>query len=85
MFELVDLILTSPIGAFILAGLQDVFYAILIVSDCDDCGFEDLGKLLFGGLILAVVVGIAVSFLWRRWQSRDSGFISIQQKSGPSA
>ena len=66
-----------------MAGLaQDVIYAALIVSDCDECGFNDLGKLLFGGLILAVMVGIAVSLLLRRAREKDAAsteFVSIRE------
>lgn len=47
MFQLFDLIMTSPIGVFIAGMAQEVIYAALIVSDCDECGFNDLGKLLF--------------------------------------
>src|SRR3981081_4615113 len=36
MFQLVELILASPIGAFVFARLQDALYAILVLSDCDD-------------------------------------------------
>ena len=81
MFQLFEMILASPIGAFILAGLQDSLYAILIVADCDDCGFNDLGELLFGGVILAVLFGVAVSIFWRRLKgnnSRASEFVSIR-------
>jgi hypothetical protein len=81
MFELLDLILNSPIGAAILAGLQDSLYALIVLSDCDECGFNDLGTLLFGGLVLAVLVGVALSILLRRMKVRDSatsGFVSIR-------
>ena len=66
MFQLFDLIMTSPIGVFIAGLAQDVIYAALIVSDCDECGFNDLGKLLFGGMLAAIIVGVAVSILLRR-------------------
>ena len=82
MFELVLMILASPVGAAILAGFQDSLYALVVLSDCDECGFNDLGKLLFGGLILAVLVGIAVSLLLRRAKEKDSassGFVSIRR------
>jgi hypothetical protein len=69
MLELLELIIASPLGAAAGAALQNLLAAI-IVSDCDDCGFNDLGKLLFGGLILAIAVGIASSLIWRR--ARDS-------------
>jgi hypothetical protein len=81
MFQLFEMVLVAPIVAFIFAGLQDSLYAILIVADCDDCGFNDLGKLLFGGVILAIVVGVAVSIFWRRVRgnnSRASEFVSIR-------
>jgi len=80
MFQLFDLIITSPIGVFFAGVMQDVIYTALIVSDCDECGFNDLGKLLFGGVIAAIIVGVAVSILVRRAkESRpdESQFVSI--------
>ena len=70
MLELLELIIASPLGAAAGAALQNSLYAAIVLSECDDCGFNDLGKLLFGGVILAIVVGIAGSLLWRR--SRDN-------------
>ena len=81
MFQLFDLIMTSPIGVFIAGMVQDVIYAALIVSDCDECGFNDLGKLLFGGIFAAIVVGVAVSILLRRAKKGrpdESQFVSIR-------
>jgi hypothetical protein len=81
MFQLFELILSSPAGAFVLAGLQDALYAVVVISDCDDCGFNDLGKLLFGGVILAILAGVAISVLLRRFKETDSaksGFVSIR-------
>jgi hypothetical protein len=80
MFQLFELILASPIGAFIFAGLQDALYAAIVVSDCDKCGFNDLGKLLFGGVIVAILVGVVISVLRRHLKAKQphsSGFISI--------
>ena len=81
MFELFELILSSPIGAFICAGLQNVLYAVIIAADCDECGFNDLTKLLFGGVILAILAGVVISVLLRRMKGRDpacSGLVSIR-------
>ena len=80
MFELVTIILASPVGAAILSGFQNLLYALIVLSDCDECGFNDLGKLLFGGIILAALVGIVVSLLVRRIKEKDSAasaFVSI--------
>jgi hypothetical protein len=81
MFELVFMILASPFGALIVDAFQDSLYAIIVLSDCDECGFNDLGKLLFGGVILAVLVGIAVSLWLRRAKdSAASEFVSIRDE-----
>ena len=79
MFQLFDLILASG-GGMIFVALRDTVYVAMIISDCDECGFNDLGKLLFGGLVLALLVGVGGSLLWRRMkekQSRASEFVSI--------
>ena len=81
MFQLLELILASPIGVFVFAGLQDALYAVFVLSDCDDCGFNDLGKLLFGWVILAILAGVAISVLLRRSKetgASSSGFVSIR-------
>ena len=71
MFQLFELILSSPIGAFLFAGVEDALYAIIIASDCDECGFNDLGKLLFGGVLAAILVGVVISVLARRIKARS--------------
>jgi hypothetical protein len=80
MFMLFDLILASPIGVFIFSRLQDALYAMIVASDCDECGFNDLGKLLFGGVLAAMLVGLAASMLLRhvKDKSRSSEFVSIR-------
>jgi len=80
MFQLFELILASPMGAFIFAGLQNTLYAVILAADCDDCGFNDLGKLLFGGVIAAILAGVVISVLLRRTKERapaSSRFVSI--------
>jgi len=80
MFQLFDLILASA-GGMILGALRDTIYLAMLISDCDECGFNDLGKLLFGGLILAILVGVGGSLLWRRMKEKnasESDFVSIR-------
>ena len=84
MFQLLDLIITSPFGAYVTGAIENVMYLALVASDCDECGFNDLGKLLFGGVILAVLAGITVSLLYRRSRDSKAGeshFVSIRSTS----
>ena len=83
MLQLIEFILGSPLGALIVTLLKDTVYAAMIISDCDECGFNDLGKLLFGGLIAAIILGIGGSLLWRRWREKNaaaSSFTSIRSE-----
>lgn len=77
MFQFFDLLVTSPVGVFLFAKAQDFIYAALVVSDCDECGFNDLGKLLFGGLALALLVGVGISVLFWKMKGRESGQTSV--------
>ena len=80
MFMLFDLILASPIGAFLFSRFQEALYAVIVASDCEDCGFNDLGVLLFGGVLAAIVVGLGVSVLLRRYKGNSPTleFVSIR-------
>ena len=81
MLELIEFLIGSPLGALIVTLLKYTVYAAMIIADADESGFNDLGKLLFGGLILAVVIGIGGSLLWRRWRerrSKTSAYVSIR-------
>jgi len=72
MFQLIDLAITAPIGMLM----------TMLVSDCDECGFNDLGKLLFAGLAAAILVGIAVSVIVRKRKdshAQTSEFVSIRE------
>ena len=85
MLQLFELIASSPLAAFLVSAWRDTYYAALILSDCDECGFNDLGKLLFGGLALALLVGITVSLLYRRKREQTSAaaqFVSIRSTKG---
>ena len=72
MFQLIDLAITAPIASLM----------TMVVSACDECGFNDLGKLLFGGLAAAILVGIAVSVIVRKRKeshTQTSDFVSIRE------
>jgi hypothetical protein len=81
MLQLLELIANSPLGAFLVSALRDTYYAAMILTDCEECGFNDLGKLLFGGIILAVLVGVGASLWWRRRKDSHPSaaeFVSIR-------
>jgi hypothetical protein len=81
MLQLFELIASSPLGAFLVSAWRDTYYAALILADCEECAFNDLGKLLFGGLILAVLAGVGASLFWRHRRERNassSQFVSIR-------
>lgn len=81
MLQLFELIASSPLAAFLVSAWRDTYYAALILSDCDECGFNDLGKLLFGGLILAILAGVGASLFWKHRKEKDPGssqFVSIR-------
>jgi hypothetical protein len=73
MFELFQLVLSSPLGAYFVAGVQDALYAVIVAADCEECGFNDLGTLLFGGVLAAVIVGVAISVVLRRMKENTPG------------
>ena len=77
MFQVFDLIVTSPLGVFIFAKVQDFMYAAIVASECDECGFNDLGKLLFGGLAVALVAGVGVSILVYKWKAKQQEAPSV--------
>ncbi len=66
MIHSFGLVLVSPMGLFLVSTQNPFYPAFIIVSDCDECGFNDLGKLLFAGLAAAILVGIAVSVIVRK-------------------
>jgi hypothetical protein len=81
MFQLFDLFITSPLGVLALSFVQDLMYAALMASDCEACAFDDLGKLLLGGVAAAILVGIGISLWFRRKKDRgfnSSEFVSIR-------
>ena len=61
-------------------SLAVALWLIAHVSDAQTSGFDDLGNLLFGGLLSAILVAIVVAFLKLKAQDKKSAstdFISI--------
>ena len=81
MLQLFELIASSPLGAFFIAAWRDTYYAAMILADSEEFGFNDLGKLLLGGVLLAVLAGVGASLFWRHRRDKDprsSQFVSIR-------
>jgi hypothetical protein len=47
---------------------------VIVAADCGDCGFNDLGKLLLGGVLAAIIAGIGVSLFLRRIKEKTPEF-----------
>lgn len=81
MFELFQLVVSSPLGAYVVAGVQDALYAVIVASDCEECRFKDLGTLLFAGVLAAMLAGVAISVVLRRMKENTpgaAGLVSIR-------
>jgi hypothetical protein len=65
--------------AFLLYRLAS--FSILFIQEAQPSDFDDLGTLILGGALVAIGVGVAVSFIRAKMQSRerqDTQFISIK-------
>lgn len=58
------MLLLTPLAAAVFRVLEDALLFALVLPECEDCGgFDDLGLLLFGGIFLAVGVGVAFTLI----------------------
>ncbi len=74
------MLLLTPLAAAAFMALENALGFVILVSDCDDCGFDNLGLLLFGGLVLAIGVGVVFTLIrlrLRNNKAQTSPFISI--------
>jgi hypothetical protein len=70
----------EDIFGMLTTGLSLVLWSIAQSADAKDGSFDDLGKLLFGGLLSAIVVAVVVAVLKVKNQNRSStstDFVSI--------
>ena len=75
------MLLLTPLAAAVLRVLEDALLFAIVAPECEDCGgFDDLGLLLFGGVFLAVGVGVAFTLIRLRLRDQKAeapSFISI--------
>ena len=74
------MLLLTPLAAAALNALANVLLYAILASDCEDCGFENLGLVLFGGIFVAIVVGVTFTLIRLRWKDKKTAspaFISI--------
>ena len=78
------MLLLTPFAAAAFRVLEDSLLFVVFLSDCEDCGgFDDLGLLLFGGVFLAVGVGVAFTLIRLRLRDKKTeapAFISISSR-----
>jgi hypothetical protein len=74
------MLLLTPLAAAAFMALENALGFVIVASDCDDCGFDNLGLLLFGGLVLAIGAGVAFTLIRLRLRDKKPvgpAFISI--------
>jgi len=74
------MLLLTPLAAAAFMALENALCFVIVVSDCDDCGFDSLGLLLLGGLVLAVGVGVVFTLIRLRLRDNKTkapAFLSI--------
>lgn len=74
------MLLLTPLAAAAFMALENALGFVIVASDCDDCGFDNLGLLLFGGLVLAIGVGVVFTLIRLRLRDNKAqtpAFISI--------
>jgi hypothetical protein len=74
------MLLLTPLAASAFNALANLFLFTVLTSDCEDCGFDNLGLVLFGGVFLAIAVGVVFTLVRLRWKDKKTespAFISI--------
>lgn len=82
------MLLLTPFAAAAFSALEDALLFAIVLSDCEDCGFDNLGLLLFGGVFLAVGVGVVFTLIRLRLRDKKTeapAFISISPGRNRSA
>lgn len=74
------MLLLTPFAAAAFNALANLFLFAILQSDCEDCGFENLGFVLFGGVFVAITIGVLFTLIRLRWRDKKTespAFISI--------
>jgi len=74
------MLLLTPMAAAAFNALADLFLFVVFSTDCEDCGFENLGLVLFGGVFAAIAVGVVLTLIrlrLRAGKTESPAFISI--------
>ncbi|MDX6613143.1 MAG: hypothetical protein QOD75_2329 [Blastocatellia bacterium] len=74
------MLLLTPFAALAFDALANLFLFTVLASDCEDCGLDNLGLVLFGGVVLAIGVGVVFTLVRLRWKNKKTespSFISI--------
>ena len=75
------MLLLTPLAAAAFHALENLFLFIILEADCEGCGFDNLGLVLFGGVFAAIAVGVIFTLVRLRWQDKKTespAFISIR-------
>jgi len=74
------MLLLTPLAAAAFNALENALLFAIIATDCEDCGFNDLGLMLFGGVFVAIAIGVGFTLIRLRLRDKKTdapAFISI--------
>ena len=74
------MLLLTPLAAAVFDALANLMLFAILSTECEDCGFENLGLILFGGVFAAVAVGVVLTLIRLRLKDKKTespAFISI--------
>ena len=74
------MLLLTPLAVAAFNALANLMLFAILSTDCEDCGFENLGLVLFGGVFAAVAVGVVLTLIRLRLRDKKTespAFISI--------
>jgi hypothetical protein len=71
------MLLLTPLAAAVFDALANLMLFAILSTDCEDCGFDNLGLLLFGGVALAIGAGVVFTLIKMRVKDKNPQPASI--------
>lgn len=78
------MLLLTPLAAAAFHALENALLFAIIATEGEDGAFDDLGLLLFGGVFVAIAVGVGFTLIRLRLRDKKTdapAFISITARN----